>query len=80
MYQMEWDCLCLPADLQFDQDPEVIPAPWDDAVKYFAAHLAFLELQNHNYARSMLDLFEKNLGIYGKAARPSRGINPYGRP
>lgn len=80
VYQMEWDCICVPSDLDFDQDVEAIPDPWCDAVEFYAAHLAFLELQNPNAARNMLDLFEKNLGIFGVAARPGHGINPYGRP
>lgn len=78
-YQMEWDCICDPAPLLFNEDPEAIPEPWCDAVKFYAAHLAFLELQNFNSARAMLDLFNTNMGVFSKAARPSRPINPYGR-
>jgi hypothetical protein len=79
-YQMEWDCICTPADLLFNEDPDVIPDTWVDSVQFYAAHLAYLELQNHNYARAMLELFEKNVGIFGKAARPVNAINRYGRP
>jgi len=78
-YQMEWDCLCVPADLTTDQDVEALPDPWTDAVKFYAAHLAFLEIQNFNSARAMLELFGQQMLIYGKAARPGRTINPYGR-
>lgn len=79
VYQMEWDCLCLPSDLATNQDVEALPDPWTDAVPYFAAHLAFLELQQHNIARMYLDLFEKQMLGYSNAARVGRMINPYGR-
>jgi hypothetical protein len=79
VYQIEWDCLCLPEELVSDTTPEIIPRPWTYAVKYFAAHLAYLELQNMNYARMMLDMFEKQLNIYSTSARPGRASNPYGR-
>jgi hypothetical protein len=78
-YQMEWDCLCVPSDLLTDQDVEALPDPWRDSVKFYAAHLAFLELQNYNAARGMLELFDKQVGIYSRAARPGRNPNPYGR-
>lgn len=78
-YQMEWDAFCLPSDLVSDNDFDAIPHPWTDAVKYFAAHQAFLELQNWNSARGMLDLFDQFVKRYGAYARPGRVSNPYGR-
>ena len=57
-YQMECDCLCVPQDLRTDTDFEALPHPWTDAVPYFAAHLAFLELQNFNAAKGYLDLYD----------------------
>jgi hypothetical protein len=42
VYQMQWDCLCLPNDLVTDQDYEAIPDPWRAAVPYYAAHLGLL--------------------------------------
>lgn len=78
-YQLEWDCLCLPSDLIDDQSTEAIPMPWQDAVPYFAAHLAFLELQNYNSAKGMLELFDQYMKRYGTYTRPGRVTNPYGR-
>lgn len=78
-YQMEWDCICAPSDLTTDQDYEALPAPWTDGVPYFAAHLAFLEMQNANAARMYHELYEKRTGIYSSAARPGRVTNIYGR-
>lgn len=78
-YQMEWDAICLPSDLTNDYDTEAIPSPWTMAVPYFAAHLAYLELQNANSARMYLDLFKEQLNYYSTSARSGRVSNPYGR-
>ena len=78
-YQMEWDCFCLPSDLTTDLSVEAIPQPWQDAVPYFAAHLAFLELQNYNAGKFYLDLFDKMAQRYSDYAHVSRATNPYGR-
>ena len=79
VYQIEMDCICLPSDLVSDQDYEAIPAPWTDAVPYFAAHLAYLELQNLNAAKFYDDLFHQRLSGYSSASRSGRRMNPYGR-
>ena len=79
VYQYELDCYCLPSNLTTNQDFEVLPDPWTDAVSYFAAHLGMAELQNYNIAKFYLDLFEKQLGIYSHSARIGRAVNPYGR-
>jgi len=78
-YQMEWDCQMLPSDLITNLSVEAIPAPWDEAVPYFVAHLACLELQNANFAKMYLDLFDKMLQRYSDYARVGRAVNPYGR-
>lgn len=78
--QMEWDCLCLPSDLSRDEDYEAIPEPWTDAVPYWAAHLAFLELQNANSARMYKDLFDERMHRFGGYALPGRATSQYGRP
>jgi hypothetical protein len=79
-FQMEWDCFFLPSYIYTDQDFDLIPDPWTNAVPYFALHLAFLELQNFNGANYYLDLFDKMLHRYSTYARPGMRINPYGRP
>jgi len=78
-YQMEWDCFCLPVDLQTDQDYEAIPQPWQDAVAIGAAVYAYEELQNWNSARYYQDKFDNYVHRYSAYARPGRMINPYGR-
>ena len=79
IYQWEFDGICVPQDLINDQSVDVIPSPWDDVVPYFAAHLAFLELQNLNAAEYYLNLFDKMTLRKSQYARGSRRINPYGR-
>jgi hypothetical protein len=79
-YQLEFDCLCLPSDLTTDLSVEALPAPWTDAVKYWAAHMCYLNLQNFNAAKFYLDLFDTFVLRYSTYARRGRRINPYGRP
>ena len=79
VYQYELDCYCLPQDLKTNQDYEVIPAPWTDAIAYFATHLSYLELQNFNVAKMYKDLYNEELLIYSNSARVGRVTNPYGR-
>lgn len=79
VYQYELDCLCIPQDLDNDQSVEAIPQPWQDAVPYFAAHLAYLELQNFNAANGYFTLFDNMLQRYSNYARRGRVVNPYGR-
>lgn len=78
-YQMEWDAFALPQDLLTDQSVEALPEPWTDAVAYFAAHLAYLQIQNFNAAAGYLKLFDQFLNRYSVAARPGRQTNPYGK-
>lgn len=78
-WQFELDCLCLPQDLITDLSVEIIPSPWDGAVKFYVAHLWYLSAQNFNAANMYLSLFDRFLLSYSVAARPGRAVNPYGR-
>lgn len=78
-YQMEWDCQCIPINLENNQSVEALPAPWTEAVKFYAAHLAFLELQNFNAAKYYLELYDKQAQRYSDYPRAGRVTNPYGR-
>lgn len=79
VYQLELDCNCLPSPLVTNQSVEVLPEPWTDAVMYFAAHFFYLEAQNLNAAKGMLDLYEKFAQRYSDYSRAGRITNPYGR-
>lgn len=78
-YQTEWDCFCLPQDLEDNQSVEALPGPWDDVVPYFATHLAYGGIQNLNASKYYLDLFDKMMLRKSSYARPGRVVNPYGR-
>jgi len=78
-YQCEWDCLAIPSDLTDDRSYEALPQPWQDAVPFYAAYLAYLELQNPNMAMGMLAQFDNFKLRYSNAARPGRVNNMYGR-
>jgi len=80
VYQVEYDCFCLPQDMDLTNGiPEAIPQPWTDAVPYFAAHLAMIELGNLNAALFFEKQFDTRVLGYSSYARPGRGVNPYGR-
>lgn len=78
-YQCELDCYCLPSDLAADEDYEALPQPWRDAVPYFAAHLAYAELQNATLAGNYLQLYDVMVHRFSQYANISRAVNPYGR-
>lgn len=79
-YPVEYDCICLPIDLVDDTTPEAIPLPWTDAVKFYAAAMCYLDLQNGNKAREYFQLFDDFMHRYGAYAMPGRQMNQYGRP
>ena len=47
VYTLNCDCVCYPAALTDDSDPEAIPYLWTDAVPFFAAYYALLSAQNN---------------------------------
>ncbi len=74
--EMEWDCTCIPLDLQSDNDPEAIPEGFRNAVKYYAAHLAYVGSQRPQYSQMMLQMFNETLGI-GRVASDRGKVNDY---
>jgi hypothetical protein len=78
-YQMEWDMQCLPQDLLDDQSVEIIQPPWDELPPYFAAHLAYAQIQNLNASKYYLELYNQMAKEYSGEARIGRIVNPYGR-
>ena len=78
-YQVELDCCCIPSDLTDDQSVEALADPWTDAVPYYAAKLAFEELQNLNTAKYFEDQFNRRCLGFSNYARAGRMTNAYGR-
>ena len=69
------DGVWLPVDLVSDATPEAIPVPWQDAVKYFAAYLAYANSQRSADAQAMLELFSGFTARARKMSRPT--VLPY---
>lgn len=61
--EMEWICSCAPKDLNTDNDVEIIPSNFTDAVKFFAAYLGFLSSFRSGQALIQLNYFEDFLGL-----------------
>lgn len=60
-YSMDWDCVCIPADLASDSDPEAIPYPWTEAVPYYAAMLCYEYAQRNDDADKMQSKFTQKM-------------------
>ena len=78
-YQSEFDCFCIPSDLETNLDYEALPEPWCGAVSYYATHLAFLELSNMNAANYFDQKYREKMSNYSQYTRPGRSVNLYGR-
>jgi len=59
--QMDWDCYCLPIDLVDDTTAEAIPYPWTEAVKYYAANLAYRDAQRPDDSKNMLAEYDATM-------------------
>lgn len=73
-YQGEFDTARLPLTLANDNTVDDIPIPYSDAVKYYAAYLARLRLQQYTEAKAQLALYQQRIAELG--AMPPRRI-PY---
>jgi hypothetical protein len=58
---MDWDCICEPLALAADTDPEALPAPFTDAVQYYATYLALLGAQRADDAEEMFNRYMRSL-------------------
>lgn len=77
--EMEWDTLCVPSDLTSDKDYDAIPDGFKNAVKYYAAYLAFLPARP-GHAELMRSLFTDQLGISRAASDTGKTVEWYGSP
>lgn len=60
-YTISADVVCMPADLVSDSTYDAIPAPFDDAVPYYAAYKAYLSSQRTQDATVMLGRYKEFL-------------------
>jgi hypothetical protein len=70
-YTLNLDCVCLPNDLAQDQDTDVIPYPWTEAVPFYACHYALLSERKVDEAKMMLDTFDQYMARGRMNANPS---------
>lgn len=74
---LEVDLSCIPSPLLTDDDPEIIPMPWSDAVSYWAAVLALMQQQRLQDAKAMADQFNFDLPMCAAVVCPQMIVNPY---
>ena len=70
-YILSLNTVCLPIPLVDDSTPEALPELWTDAVPYFAAYMAFLQLQRQADADRMMELYKTFMQRARAAATPS---------
>jgi len=75
--EMEWDCTCLPYDLNSNDDYDAIPDSFANAVKFYAAGMAFLGSFRYGMAESMFQAFLGHLGIDQAASEGGKVTNYY---
>jgi len=75
--QMDLDTYCQVIPLVNDTTVEALPEPWTNAVKYYAAYLAYLNAQRKDDAMFMQQLFKEHLVANGVADTPSMSPSAY---
>ena len=75
---MEVDLTCSPQPLITDNDQEIIPSPWDDAVVWWAAVLAFLQQQRPKDAAGMVQAFVLEMPFCASVVCPQMIQTTYG--
>lgn len=75
---MDWDCVCYPIALASDATVDAIPAPFDGAVQYYAAYLAYLFAQRGQDAEQMKQRYQARLINSRRVSGPMMTVNPYG--
>jgi len=74
---MDLDLTCVPQPLLSDDDPEIIPQPWCDAVPYWAATLALIQQQRAEDAKQMALMFNTDLPMCAAVVCPQFVANAY---
>jgi len=61
--EMEWQVYCVPSNIFSDDDYDAIPDGFKEAVKFYAAGLAYLSKQQFLNAQLMLNQFADTIGV-----------------
>jgi hypothetical protein len=75
---MEVDLTCSPFPLVSDDDSEIIPQPWSDAVVWWAAVLAYMQQQRPQDAAGMVQAFALEMPFCASVVCPQMIQTPYG--
>jgi hypothetical protein len=75
---MEVDLTCTPFPLLTDNDQEIIPTPWDDAVCWWAAVLTLLQQQRYKDAQAMVQMFNAEMPFAAAVVCPQMIQTTYG--
>ena len=67
--EMEWDCICIPKDLNSNDDYDALPESYHDAIKFRAAALALTASFRYSDAQILTQQFLTSLGIDRAAAK-----------
>lgn len=78
-YPLTMDTVCIPVPLVDDNTDEAIPYPWTDAVEFYAAWLALLQLQRTAHAEQMYGRYTRMMGLASSEATPTILPNDYER-
>lgn len=57
-YEVTLDSVAYPSPLATDTDPEALPSPWQDAVPFFACHLAMVSVGDQQSAAAFWSEYE----------------------
>jgi hypothetical protein len=66
--EMEWDCICVPSDLNTNDDFDALPGIFHDSVAHFAAAMAFASSGRYQDAEYNFAKFSEQSGIARKSA------------
>ena len=66
--EMDWDCICVPIPLVDDSTPEALPDPNTNAVKFYAAKLAYQSSSRFGMADLMEEEFQHHLVVNSVAS------------
>jgi hypothetical protein len=75
--EMEWDCTCLPKPLYTNNDYDAIPDSFANAVKWYAAGMAFLGSFRYGMAETMFQAFINHLGVDQASAEGGKVTDYY---
>ena len=75
--EMEWNVYCEPSDLYANDDFDTIPKGFRNAIKWYAAGMAFHGSYRHLQAATMMAMFEDSIGVGRVASDHGKIPNAY---